>query len=162
VPLAIGASFAKPGVPVVAIVGDGGFQLNIQELQTIYHHKLPIKIIMLNNNGYGMIKQFQEQYMDSRFQSSGIGYSNPDFQEVVSAYKIPSLKISNNNEITKALDWLVYDKNPEFLEVIIDKTARALPKLGVNRPIEDQEPLLSRAELKKDMLIDILPEPDIK
>jgi len=159
VPMAIGAAFAKPNTQVIAVVGDGGFQLNIQELQTIYHYQLPVKIILLNNNGYGMIKQFQEQYMNSRFQSSGVGYSNPDFQKVVSAYKITAMKISENSEIALILRQLLSDKEPGFLEVVIDPSARATPKLSVNRPIEDQDPLLSREELKKDMIIDILPEP---
>lgn len=159
-PLAIGASFAKPGTQIIAVTGDGGFQLNIQELQTVYHHQLPIKIILLNNNGYGMIKQFQEQYLNSRFQSSGIGYSTPDFQNVVTAYKLPSAKISCNDEIALAVQQLLSDMNPGFLEVIIDEQSRALPKLAVNRPIEDQEPLLSREELQSNMITEILPEPE--
>jgi acetolactate synthase I/II/III large subunit len=159
-PMAIGASFAKPGTPVVAIVGDGGFQLNIQELQTIFHHQLPIKIILMNNTGYGMIKQFQEQYLHSRFQSSGIGYSNPDFQAVVTAYKIPSGKISCNDEISPALQQLFSDMHPGFLEVIIDNESRVSPKLAVNRPVEDQEPLVDREELRSNMIIEMLPEPD--
>lgn len=158
VPLAIGASFAKPGTQIIAITGDGGFQLNIQELQTIYHHQLPIKTILLNNEGYGMIKQFQEQYLDSKFQSSGVGYSTPDFQDVVSAYKIPSTKISVNDEIVFALDQLLSDMYPGFLEVIIDEQARAIPKLAVNRPVEDQEPLLPREELRSNMIIEMVPE----
>jgi len=159
-PMAIGASFAKPGTPLAVITGDGGFQLNIQELQTLYHHDLPIKIILLNNDGYGMIKQFQEQYLDSRFQSSGIGYSNPDFQAVVSAYKIPPMKISYNDEILPALKQLFSDMHPGFLEVIIDKESRVRPKLAVNRPVEDQEPLVDRKELRSNMIIEMLPEPD--
>lgn len=159
-PMGIGASFAKPETPVVVIAGDGGFQLNIQELQTVYHHQLPVKIILLNNTGYGMIKQFQEQYLGSRFQSSGIGYSTPDFQAVVGAYKIPPAKISRNDEIPAALQQLFSDLHPGFLEVIIDKDARASPKLAVNRPIEDQEPLLDREELRSNMLIEMLPEPE--
>ena len=159
-PMAIGASFAKPGTQLIVIVGDGGFQLNIQELQTVYHHHLPIKIILLNNNGYGMIKQFQEQYLNSRFQSSGIGYSNPDFQAVVTAYKIPSMKISCNDEIITALRQLLSDMHPGFLEVIIDKKSRVNPKLAVNRPVEDQEPLLDREELSSNMIIEMLPESD--
>lgn len=159
-PLAIGASCAKPGTPVVVIAGDGGFQLNIQELQTLYHHHLPIKIIVLNNNGYGMIRQFQEQYLNCRFQSSGIGYSNPDFQAVVAAYKIPSLKISCNDEILPALQQLFSDMHPGFLEVIIDPDSRVSPKLAVNRPVEDQEPLVDREELRSNMIIEMLPEPD--
>lgn len=157
-PLAIGASFARPENPIVVITGDGGFQLNIQELQTVWHHHLPIKIILLNNNGYGMIKQFQEQYLESRFQSSGVGYSNPDFQAVVSAYRIPVMKITTPEEIEPALQSFLSDTNPGFLEVIIDETSRALPKLSVNRPVEDQEPLLPRDELKSNMFIEQLPE----
>lgn len=159
-PMAIGASFAQPGKPVVAIAGDGGFQLNIQELQTLFHHQRPVKMIVLNNGGYGMIRQFQEQYLCSRFQSSGSGYSNPDFLAVVSAYKIPARKITRNIEISAALQQLFADMKPGFLEVVPDERARALPKLAVNRPIEDQEPLLDREELRSNMIIDLLPEPD--
>ena len=128
-PMAIGAAFAQPKKQIIAITGDGGFQLNIQELQTVYHHHLPIKIILINNNGYGMIKQFQEQYLNSRFQSSGVGYSNPDFLAVVGAYKIPATKISCNNEIPTILQQFLSDMNPGFLEVIIDEKSRANPKV---------------------------------
>jgi acetolactate synthase I/II/III large subunit len=157
-PMGVGASFAKPDNPVVVIVGDGGFQLNIQELQTVYHHNLAIKIILLNNGGYGMIKQFQEQYFNSRFQSSGFGYSNPDFLDVVRAYKIASEKISNNDEILPALHILFSDMRPGFLEVVIDEKSRVSPKLSVDRPVEDQEPQLPREELKANMIIDLSPE----
>ncbi|WP_321504109.1 thiamine pyrophosphate-binding protein [uncultured Methanoregula sp.] len=159
-PMAIGAAFAQPEKQIIAITGDGGFQLNIQELQTLYHHQLPIKIILLNNNGYGMIKQFQEQYLNCRFQSSGIGFSNPDFQDVVTAYKIPSRKISTKDEIVPALQHFLSETHPGFLEVIIDEKSRAVPKLSVNRPVEDQEPLLSREELKSNMITEMLPEYD--
>ena len=106
-----------------------------------------------------MIKQFQEQYMNSRFQSSGVGYSNPDFQAVVSAYKIPAHKITKNKEIIPAFYKLFSNIDiPEFLEVVIDPESRVTPKLGVNRPVEDQEPLLSREELEANMLVEPLPE----
>ena len=157
-PMAIGASFAKPGETIVVITGDGGFQLNIQELQTIYYYKLPIKILLLNNCCYGMVRQFQEQYFNCRFQSTVIGYSCPNFQDVVSAYKIPARKIIHNTEIAKALQKLFSDAQPMLLEVSINPNFKALPKLSVNRPIEDQDPLLPRDELKSNMLIDILLE----
>jgi len=155
-PMAIGASFAEPDRTVVVITGDGGFQLNIQELQTIYYHKLNIKIILLNNHCYGMVKQFQEQYFNSRFQSTVIGYSCPDFLEVVSSYRISANKIMKNIEIDKNLKELFNNKGPKFLEIYVRSDFKALPKLSVGRPIEDQEPLLSRNELKSNMLIDIL------
>jgi acetolactate synthase-1/2/3 large subunit len=159
-PMAIGASFAKPDRMIIVITGDGGLQLNIQELQTIYHHNLPIKVILLNNSGYGMIRQFQEQYFEGRFQSSVIGYSNPDFQKVVSAYKILSRKISSKDEVKPALKSLFCDTKPGFLEAIIDAKFNVIPKLAVNKPVEDQEPELSREELQSAMIIDILPEQD--
>jgi len=120
-PMAIGAAFAKPCSMVIVITGDGGFQLNIQELQTIYHHHLHIKIILLNNSGYGMIRQFQEQYFGGRLQSSVIGYSNPDFQKVVGAYNISGRKITSFPETRPALESLFSDSEPGFLEVIIDE-----------------------------------------
>jgi len=159
-PMAIGASFARPNRMVVVISGDGGFQLNMQELQTVYHHNLPIKIIVLNNGCYGMVRQFQEQYFNSRFQSTVIGYSCPNFIDVVMAYKIPSAKITANSEITEALSTLFSDITPGFLEVNISESSKVVPKLSVNRPVEDQEPLLSRDELKSNMVIEILPEPE--
>jgi len=159
-PMAIGASFAQPDRMVVVITGDGGFQLNIQELQTVYHHDLPIKIILLNNSGYGMIRQFQEQYFGGRLQSSVIGYSNPDFQKVVSAYNIPGRRICTTAEIGPALESLFSDAKPGFLEVVIHEKFRVVPKLSVNKPVEDQEPELSREELRSAMIIDILPERD--
>ena len=159
-PMAIGASFAQPGKTIIAIAGDGGFQLNIQELQTVYHHNLPIKIILLNNSCYGMVRQFQEQYFNGRCQSTVIGYSNPDFQEVASAYKIDSIKITHKEEICNALEKLFNDMKPQLLEVRIDGDFKVNPKLSVNRPIEDQDPLLSRQELESNMLIETLQEPE--
>lgn len=152
-PMGIGASFAKPESTVVVITGDGGFQLNLQELQTVYHHNLPLKIIMLNNYCYGMIKQFQEQYMDSRFQSTVEDYSAPDFQEVVGAYRIPVMKITKNSELTGSFEKLFKDRSAMFLEVNISSNYKAQPKLSVNMPLEDQEPLLPFEELESNMLI---------
>ncbi|MBI5680691.1 MAG: thiamine pyrophosphate-binding protein [Methanobacterium sp.] len=155
-PMAIGASFAQPNKTIVVITGDGGFQLNTQELQTVFHHNLPIKIVLLNNHSYGMIRQFQEQYFDCRFQSTGRGYSCPDFQKVVTAYGIDSMQINSNNEINGVFKRLFNDKSPMFLEVLINPDHKALPKLSVNMPLEDQEPLLPFDELRSNMFIDVL------
>jgi acetolactate synthase-1/2/3 large subunit len=158
-PMAIGASFAKPDKVIVVITGDGGFQLNIQELQTVYHHNLPVKIILINNRCYGMVRQFQEQYFDGRYQSTVIGYSNPDFRDVVSAYKIPAARITRNDEISDTLAKLFDDRNPAFLEASINTDCKVMPKLSVNMPLEDQEPHLHRDELRSNMFIDLLPVP---
>ena len=152
--MGIGASFSQKNKKLVIVIsGDGGFQLNIQELQTVYHHNLPIKIIILNNSCYGMVRQFQQQYFDSRFQSTVIGYSAPDFTRIAEAYKITSFKISKINEIEESLKKLFSNMQPMLLEIKIDRDFQALPKLSVNKPIEDQEPCLSREELKSNMII---------
>ena len=151
-PMAIGATFAYPKRPIIAICGDGGFQLNSQELQTVYHYGLPIKVILINNSCYGMVRQFQEQYFNSVFQSTVIGYSSPDFLKLASAYKIKASRIAVNSQIRKACKWLFADFQPALLDVKIPRYAQALPKLSVNRPIEDQDPLLPRDELNKLMI----------
>jgi acetolactate synthase-1/2/3 large subunit len=156
-PTAIGASFAKPDTTIVAITGDGGFQLNIHELQTVFHHRLPIKVILINNQCYGMVRQFQEQYFNRRFQSTVSGYSCPDFQEVVSAYKIPVMKVTSPGELSTTLRAIFDTPGPIFLEVAIPQESQVVPKLSVNRPLEDQDPPLPRDELRSNMCIDILP-----
>lgn len=155
-PMAIGATFAQPDKTIIVITGDGGFQLNIHELQTIYNHNLPIKIILLNNDSYGMIRQFQEQYSDCIFQSTGKGYSCTNFQNVVNAYEIESTKISSNHEIINAFEYLFASDGPSFLEIAIDANQKVLPKLSVSILLEDQEPFLPFYELKSKRIIDFL------
>lgn len=154
-PMAIGASFACQDRPVAVITGDGGFQLNIQELQTVYHHNLPIKIILLNNRSYGMVRQFQEQYFEGRCQSTVVGYSCPDFQKVVSAYSIPVARAVADQDVAEGLKWLFEDMKPKFLEVLISDKSIVTPKLGVNKPIEEQDPSLSPDELRSNMVAGI-------
>lgn len=158
--LAVGASYARPGRIIVALTGDGGFQLNIQELETIKHHNLPIKLVMVNNGCYGMVRQFQEQYFESRYQSTVVGYSCPDFQAVVAAYGIRSTLIEKAGEIKTAVQELLLDSLPHFVEASIDRSIQILPKLGMGRPVEDQDPPLSREQLKQEMIIDMLDERD--
>ncbi len=151
-PMAIGSAFAKPGCPVVVITGDGGFQMNIQELETVRHHKLPIKIIVLNNECYGMVRQFQHQYMNDRFQSTVVGYSAPDFQKVVSAYEIPTAKTDNSELLSVKIKCLFDTPGPALLEVSIKGECAVTPKLGVNRPIEEQDPLPSPEDMRRNMI----------
>ena len=88
-PAAIGAAVAKPGQPVVVVAGDGGIQCNIQELQTVVHLGLPVKIVIINNECHGMVRQFQESYFEGRYQSTMWGYSAPDFEKIARAFGIP-------------------------------------------------------------------------
>ena len=147
-PAAIGASLAEPGKQVVAIVGDGGFQMNIQELQTIVRNKLPIKIFLINNKSLGMVRQFQELYFNKHFLSTVIGYDCPDFVEVVSAYGIRAESVNTVKGLNKIIPTLLKYQSPSFIEVIIPMETNVNPKLEFNRPIEEQSPFLSEKELK--------------
>ena len=102
-PAAIGAAFVATPQPIVLIAGDGGFQSNIQELQTVRHHSLPIKMVVLNNGCHGMVRQFQQSYFDERYQSTLWGYSAPDFTQVAAAYKIPARTIEAPGETRRCL-----------------------------------------------------------
>ena len=141
-PASIGSAFST-NQPVVCIVGDGGFQCNIQELEAISHHQLPIKIVILNNNSLGMVGQFQEDYFDSRMQSTVWGYSAPNFKSVGQAYKIASKEISSIEEIDSALDWLwEYPTKPCILDVSIDLNTKVFPKAAYGRKIDDMDPVI--------------------
>ena len=95
-PAAVGVALAIPGRPVVVVAGDGGFQLNIQELQTVVRNRLPIKMVVLNNHAHGMVRQFQESYFEGRYQSTIIGYDTPNFAAVAEAYGISSCRVDGS------------------------------------------------------------------
>jgi acetolactate synthase-1/2/3 large subunit len=139
-PAAIGASLSVQK-PVVSISGDGGFQINIQELQTIKRNNLPIKIIIINNHCLGMIRQFQDSYFDSRYQSTVWGYDAPDFTSLGQAYGIDSYSIISPEEIDIGLKKLWENPNrPFLLEVKIDIHTNVLPKMMFGRPLTELEP----------------------
>lgn len=141
-PAALGLCFANGQQPVVCIAGDGGFQMNIQELQTIAHHSLPIKMVVINNKSLGMIRQFQATYFKSRFHSTIWGYSAPDFVKVTAAYGIASQSINDPAELEAGVAWLwANPQEPALLEVMIDSTINCYPKLAFGRPITEMEPL---------------------
>ncbi|RCX19010.1 acetolactate synthase-1/2/3 large subunit [Fontibacillus phaseoli] len=156
-PAAIGAALAS-SKEVLVIAGDGGIQLNIQELDTITRLHLPIKIVVLNNNSLGMVRQFQDLYMDGRQQSTV--NKNPSFNAVFKAYGIPSYQIDSSDNVA-IVDEFLSVNGPSFLEVRLEKKTEVHPKLVVNRPIEDMFPYLDRKELKEIMLIDLVEEMDI-
>lgn len=139
-PAAVGACFALGKKPVVSISGDGGFQINIQELETIKRNKLPIKIIILNNHCLGMIRQFQDSYFDSQYTSTVWGYSAPDFVAVANAYGIKALKIDEENQIDVALDKMWEDSNEPFLlDVSLDIHTNVYPKMLFGNPLTEME-----------------------
>ena len=142
-PAGIGASIALNKEPVIVIIGDGCMQINIQELQTIVRNKLPVKIVVMNNKTLGMIRQFQDSYFESRYQSTYWGYDAPDFAKVAIAYGIEAKTIENSNEIEKAVDWFWSVENedkPQLLQVMIDPHTNTYPKIAFGRPITEMEP----------------------
>ena len=124
------------------IAGDGGFQMNIQELQSVAHHALPIRMIVLNNQCLGMVRQFQDTYLEGRFQSTVWGYSAPDFTRVALAYGIPARTIRKIDESNDALAWMKKQKGPTLLQVILDPKTDLYPKVRFGRPLSEMEPVV--------------------
>ena len=154
-PASIGASIALNKKRIICINGDGSIQINIQELQTMISNQLPIKIIILNNDGYGIIKQFQELYLNKRYEAvdSQKGVTNPNFLKIAKAYGIKYSEIKNNSNIDKVLSNTIKSKNAEFINVFIDPNQKIIPKLTFGSPLEDLSPLLSRQEFDENMII---------
>ena len=151
-PASIGASVAKNNSRIICIDGDGSIQINLQELHTVDKLKLPIKIFILNNDGYGIIKQFQELYLGKRFEASGKGVSNPNFKKISEAFNIRYNIIRNHKDLKK-LKNIINSKKPEIIEVILKGDQKIIPKLQFGNPIEDMSPLLPRKEFFENMEI---------
>lgn len=146
-PAGIGAALASG--PVVVIAGDGGFQLNIQELQTIARNKLPVKVVVINNRCHGMVRQFQESYFKGRYQSTLWGYDAPDFVKVAIAYGIEASTVTVSDEIESALRKLSADPAaPYLLEVSLDVMTNAYPKLAFGRTFGEMEPMVEPLEME--------------
>jgi acetolactate synthase-1/2/3 large subunit len=162
-PAAIGAAVAAPGRRVVCLAGDGSVQLNIQELQTIVHHQLPIKIFVLNNGGYLSIRSTQQSFFDGRLvgESPQSGLSFPDMVRLAQAYGIPAHHI-RSAECLKALPSHLSQPGPALFEVILDprqafeprSSSRVLPNGKiVSAPLEDLYPFLDREEYRANLLV---------
>jgi acetolactate synthase-1/2/3 large subunit len=142
-PAAIGAALYQPERQVVCCIGDGGLQLNIQELQTLRFHNLNVKIFVFHNSGYGIIKQFQDQYCAGRYAATGTGYSAPDFCKVAAAYGIPATRVTAVDQ----LEPTSFDEpGPALIELVLHPNTWIEPKLVMGHSIDDQFPYLSDRE----------------
>ena len=140
-PAAIGAAVAAEGRPIVVVAGDGGFQTNIHELQTIVRNQMPVKMVVINNNCHGMVRQFQQSYFEDRYQSTLWGYSAPDFERVAKAYDIPAWTVATPDEVEGGLQELWRDPSaPGLLQVMVDTYTNVYPKMAFGRPITEMEP----------------------
>lgn len=143
-PAAIGACYATGKKPVVCITGDGGLQMNIQELQMIVRDKLPIKIVVVNNDALGMIRHFQEMYFENRYYQTKPegGYTSPDFAAIGKAYGIDSKQCLLDDYSGDQLNWT--EDRAQLIEVLVRENTYVFPKLEYGKPNQDQEPLLDR------------------
>jgi acetolactate synthase-1/2/3 large subunit len=149
-PAAIGASLAEGRRPVVGIVGDGGAQVNSQELETVVRLELPVKLVVLNNNCLGMVRQFQDEYFESRHQSTVTGYGAPDFVALAAAYDIPAMRIRAESEIDGALGWLwSEDAQPALLEVELSQASCVSPKVAFGNATHTMSARASKADLPR-------------
>jgi len=148
-PAALGAVVSVPGRPVVVIAGDGGFQCNLQELQTVARNKLPVKMVVMNNRCHGMVRQFQESYFDGRYVSTMWGYDAPNFAQVAAAFSLPSRRVQEVAEVPAALQWMMADpQSPALLEVMVDSSANAYPKIAFGHPPTEMEPFAKPLEME--------------
>jgi acetolactate synthase-1/2/3 large subunit len=142
-PAAIGAKLASPDRQVICYSGDGGFQLNIQELQVLAQHGLDVGVVVMNNASYGIIKQFQDSYLGSRYLASQSGYGAPDFGRIAAAYGLGYAKVERLDQITPEL---FRSGKPVIVDVMLSADTLIEPKLEMGRPINDQFPYLSEDE----------------
>lgn len=148
-PASLGAALSADGKPVVVIAGDGGFQSNIQELETVVRNRLALKIVIVNNRCHGMVRQFQESYFERRYQSTYWGYSAPDFARIAEAYGIASRTVSAAPEVPDAMAWLwSRPAEPALLQVMIDTFANTYPKIAFGRPNTEMEPFATPVRME--------------
>ena len=134
-PAAIGAKMGAPNREVVAIIGDGGYQMTIQELGTIFQQHLAVKIVVLNNEFLGMVRQWQQLFFDKRYASTEM--INPDFIKIAEAYRIPAKKVQNRTELDTAVGEMISCQGPYFLEVCVEKEDNVFPMIPSGASVSD-------------------------
>ena len=156
-PAAIGGYYAnlKHQSPIIAIVGDGSFMMTSYELATVMHHNIPIKIFIMNNQGYSMIQQTQDQWLDSNYHASSEegGLSFPNYKKLASTYNIKYFELNSEKDFSLIDEIMNYD-NPLICNVCIDKDFRVTPQVKFGKPNEDMGPLLPRDMFKESMIIE--------
>jgi len=134
-PASMGVKIAAPNKQVIAVIGDGGFQMTIQELGTIFQEKLPIKILILNNEYLGMVRQWQEMFFEKRYSFTHM--QNPDFITISKGYGIPAKLVTERNELEKAVDKFLLDEGPNLLEVRVEKENNIFPMIPPGAAVDE-------------------------
>ena len=126
-PAAIGAKMATPERDVIAVIGDGGYQMTIQELGTIFQTKTAVKIVVLNNDFLGMVRQWQQLFFDKRYASTVM--TNPDFVTIAKGYNIQAIRVTKREDLAKAVETMMACTEPFFLEVCVEKEDNVFPMI---------------------------------
>lgn len=134
-PAAIGAKMAAPERDVIAIIGDGGYQMTIQELGTIFQTQVPVKIVVLNNNFLGMVRQWQELFFDRRYASTEL--INPDFVAIAKGYHIEAKSVSERGDLKTAIKEMMEHEGAYFLEVCVEKEGNVFPMIPSGASVSD-------------------------
>lgn len=134
-PAAIGAKMGAPAREVVAIIGDGGYQMTIQELGTIFQNKTAVKIMVLNNEHLGMVRQWQELFFESRYASTVM--SNPDFVKIAAGYDIEAARVSERDQLAGAIEKMMAHKGPYFLEVCVENEHNVFPMIPTGASVSE-------------------------
>lgn len=147
-PAAIGASFAQPGRPVICLCGDGGFQMNMQEMQVIQLYRLPVKVFVLDNRSLGLIRVYQDKALGKRLNGSVKGFGSPAYEELARAYGFEYIRIEGDVD-DDTLCAMVESPAPLLVEVCISKDSTCCPEPTYMQTVENQSPLLSDTMLEQ-------------
>lgn len=157
-PAALGGALAL-GRPTLCLTGDGSLMMNVQEFATIAHHQVPVKTIILDNRGYSMVRQTEEQWLGGvnvgTSDASGLGF--PDWVALGQSFGLKARSISRNDQLGQALEFLFAMEGPAILHVQIDEGHRVIPQVAFGYGIEDAEPFLPRDEFLSQMIVEPLP-----
>lgn len=162
-PAAEGACFARPGAVTICLAGDGSIMMNLQELQTVVHHQLPVKIFVINNGGYSSISQTQNNFFEGRMTGCGnsSGVSFPDFTAIARAFGIKAFRISKHGNMEEQINAVIGCKGPVLCEVEVERNYQFSPKAAsrilpdgtiISAPPEDMAPFLDRKEYGENIM----------
>jgi acetolactate synthase-1/2/3 large subunit len=134
-PAAIGAKMASPDREVVAIIGDGGYQMTIQELGTVFQTKAAVKIVVLNNDFLGMVRQWQQLFFDKRYASTEM--VNPDFVKIAEGYYLKAKRVTERKDLANAVEEMIKSNEPYFLEVVVEKEGNVFPMIPTGSSVSE-------------------------
>ena len=134
-PAAIGAKMGAPDREVIAVIGDGGYQMTIQELGTVFQTKAAVKIVVLNNDFLGMVRQWQQLFFDKRYASTEM--VNPDFVKIAEGYFLKARRVTERKDLADAVEEMIKSNDPYFLEVVVEKEANVFPMIPTGSSVSE-------------------------